>query len=179
MVAAPLAFSQQPAPAPGGPGPRINVNTASKPELMTLQGIGETEARRIVAGRPYENFPQFAKRSGLPKNSLRPLEIRIVFSDSPPVAAQDTSSPRVAKPEAGGWTPARRPPPLPYAERADINTDTPEVLVQKAHLDPMTARRIVMARPYEKLADLKKIGFPPERIRDLSHFLKVSGSPEK
>jgi DNA uptake protein ComE-like DNA-binding protein len=43
-VAAPVARSK-----------RIDINTATEAQLKTIQGVGDEEAKRIVAGRPYYN----------------------------------------------------------------------------------------------------------------------------
>jgi DNA uptake protein ComE-like DNA-binding protein len=163
-----------PPPAPF----RVNVNAAGKEELMTLPGIGEVEARRIASGRPYANIADLARKAGLSPAAIRRIQPRVAFVDAPE-RSQAGPAP-VMHPVAPQGASARppRPAPLPYADKADLNSASREELVSKAHLDPMTAMRVIKGRPYARLAELKKIGFTPEKIRDLSHFVKI-GSPPK
>ncbi|MBI3887438.1 helix-hairpin-helix domain-containing protein [Candidatus Microgenomates bacterium] len=39
----------------------VNINTASESELDTLSGVGPVTARKIVAGRPYQNISDLLK----------------------------------------------------------------------------------------------------------------------
>ena len=41
------------APASPAPAKRIDINSASRAQLKTLPGIGDAEADRIIAARPY------------------------------------------------------------------------------------------------------------------------------
>lgn len=176
-------FCAIPLPAQPAPSPqplRINVNTASREQLMTLPGVGESEARRIVAGRPYKNFPELERKARLSASAIQRIQPRLVFAESaaperrstPPVVMRPVSA-------SGSWSPPPRPAPLPYAEKVDLNSAAQEELVSQAHLDPMTAMRIVRARPYRKLADLKKAGFTQKQILELSHYAKVGPPLEK
>jgi len=48
----------------------ISVNTATKAELMQLDGIGEKRAETIIENRPYATLDDFYERGGLSENML-------------------------------------------------------------------------------------------------------------
>jgi len=43
----------------------ININTATKDELTTLNGVGESTAQKIIDGRPYETIEDILNVSGI------------------------------------------------------------------------------------------------------------------
>ena len=43
-------------------GNLININTASLSQLDTLPGVGEATAKKIIAGRPYQNISQLVEK---------------------------------------------------------------------------------------------------------------------
>lgn len=43
----------------------ININTASKEELMSLKGIGATKAEAIIAARPFNEIDDIKKVKGI------------------------------------------------------------------------------------------------------------------
>lgn len=43
----------------------VNINTASKTELTTLNGIGESTAEKIIQGRPYQKIEDLLNVSGI------------------------------------------------------------------------------------------------------------------
>ena len=47
--------------------PAIDLNSASKEELMTLSGVTEDVAEKIIAGRPYKSKAELTKKSILTK----------------------------------------------------------------------------------------------------------------
>lgn len=84
------------APAPAAraataPHKRVDINSASRAELKTLPGIGDTEADRIIAARPYPSKAKLLADKVLPDDKYMALSGRIV-------AAQKDN----AKPQKGG-----------------------------------------------------------------------------
>lgn len=57
---------------------RIDINSASKEKLKTLPGIGDAEADKIIAGRPYLSKAQLLTHNVLPENNYEPIKRLIV-----------------------------------------------------------------------------------------------------
>lgn len=55
----------------------VNLNTASKDQLMTLPGITAAEADRIIAGRPYSQPDDVVSRRILPKSEYDKIADRL------------------------------------------------------------------------------------------------------
>ena len=56
----------------------VDINSASKIVLMNLGGIGETYARKIIAGRPYKMKTQLKSRKILPTPIYERIADRII-----------------------------------------------------------------------------------------------------
>lgn len=54
-------------------GEKINVNTAARDELMTLPGIGEVTANRIIESRPYTSLADLDEVEGVGEKTLERL----------------------------------------------------------------------------------------------------------
>lgn len=71
-TAAPAA-PQKAAPAPAAPATKaaaaatIDINTATKEQLMAVKGIGEAYSAKIIAGRPYKSKDELWRKKILPK----------------------------------------------------------------------------------------------------------------
>lgn len=48
------------------PAPLIDINSASKAQLKTLYGVGDAEADRIIAARPFKTKTDLVTTAGLP-----------------------------------------------------------------------------------------------------------------
>lgn len=79
-------FGGASAPANAGPRPderpvpkarQVDVNNASKADLMKLPGIGAAEAERIVKGRPYLSKAALVTQQVLPMQTYEALHRRI------------------------------------------------------------------------------------------------------
>jgi len=89
LAAATLSHAAGPAPADRKAPPKaaaaqklVDVNTASKKQLKTLPGIGDAEADRIVAGRPWLTKADLAERKAIPAGTY--LSIKRLIIAKPP-----------------------------------------------------------------------------------------------
>jgi competence protein ComEA len=81
-----LAAGPGPASAPAAskratppkPVALIDINSASRAQLKTLPGIGEAEADKIVAGRPYLSKADLATHNMIPTGIYLSLKNRII-----------------------------------------------------------------------------------------------------
>lgn len=56
---------------------QIDINSAKRDRLKTLPGIGDAEADKIIAGRPYYSKTDLVLRNILPESSYAAIKYRI------------------------------------------------------------------------------------------------------
>jgi competence protein ComEA len=86
----PAAKSDKMAPAPSKMAPadskmapaakdaKIDINTATKDELMAFKGIGEKYSDKIIAGRPYARKDQLVSKNILPDATYKKIEAQVI-----------------------------------------------------------------------------------------------------
>ena len=74
--AAPAADSKM-APAAKSDG-KIDINTATKDELMAFNGIGDKYSDKIIAGRPYARKDQLLSKNILPEATYKKIEASVI-----------------------------------------------------------------------------------------------------
>jgi competence protein ComEA len=96
LAAAPVSVHAQatkpatpaPAPAPATPaGDLIDINTADKATLMTLDGIGDARSDAIIKGRPYRAKNELADNGVIPEAVYDKIKDRIIARQPPPKPA--------------------------------------------------------------------------------------------
>ena len=56
----------------------LNVNTATREQLMSLPDVTDAEADRVIAGRPYDDPSQLVTRRILPKSKYDKIADRLI-----------------------------------------------------------------------------------------------------
>lgn len=64
--------------APAVPVKPVDINSASRKELKTLPGIGDAEANKIIANRPYLTKAELVTKNVLPQGPYVALKGRII-----------------------------------------------------------------------------------------------------
>ena len=57
---------------------KIDINTASKDELMAFKGIGDKYSDKIIAGRPYAKKDQLVSKNILPEATYKKISAQII-----------------------------------------------------------------------------------------------------
>lgn len=83
--AAVFAQATKPAAPPTAPtSDLIDINTADKATLMTLDGIGDARSDAIIKGRPYRAKNELADKSIIPEAVYDKIKDRIIARQPPP-----------------------------------------------------------------------------------------------
>jgi competence protein ComEA len=57
--------------------PKVNLNTATKEQLMTLPGVTDEGADKIIAGRPFKSKDELVKKNIMTKEEMKKLEAKV------------------------------------------------------------------------------------------------------
>jgi competence protein ComEA len=61
----------------------IDINSASKQELMTLPGIGDAFSQKIIAGRPYRAKNELVQKNIIPQATYDKVADQIIAKQTP------------------------------------------------------------------------------------------------
>jgi len=93
VATAPAPVNPSPSALPRRHGPTVyehlvDINSASRKELMTLPGIGKAEADRIIANRPYLVKTDLVGKNVLPVGPFLSIKYRVVAIPTAAVRAK-------------------------------------------------------------------------------------------
>jgi DNA uptake protein ComE-like DNA-binding protein len=72
------------------PEKKVDLNNATKAELMKLPSVGEAEAVKIIANRPYISKVDLVTKAGLPEGLYVAVKNKVVVNDMKKPAAKKT-----------------------------------------------------------------------------------------
>jgi DNA uptake protein ComE-like DNA-binding protein len=63
--------------APAKPEKKVDLNNASLAELKTLPTVGDAEAKKIIANRPYKSKGELMTKAGLPEGVYQAVRRKV------------------------------------------------------------------------------------------------------
>jgi competence protein ComEA len=87
---APTAAQTRPPPAPA----QLDLNSASRDELMSLDGIGEVRAEAIVRARPFRAKTELVERRLIPEALYERIADKVTVRAPPPPPRPPPAQPR-------------------------------------------------------------------------------------
>jgi competence protein ComEA len=80
VLDAPAAGQTRPPPAPA----QLDLNSASRDDLMTLDGIGEVRAEAIIRARPFKAKTELVERRLIPEALYEKIADKLTVRAPPP-----------------------------------------------------------------------------------------------
>ena len=96
----------------------IDINSASADELMSLNGVGEATAKKIIAGRPYASVDDLAK-AGVSKSTITKIRPQVT------VGARTTSAAPASAPAGSRPVATTSPSPVSAAKSTSASAGKP------------------------------------------------------
>ena len=98
LAAAGAMAQQRAAPAPAPASSLIDLNTASRDDLMGLEGIGEVRADAIIRSRPFKAKTDLVERRIIPEALYDKIADKVMARPLPGTAPTPTTRPPAGQP---------------------------------------------------------------------------------
>jgi DNA uptake protein ComE-like DNA-binding protein len=144
----------------------VDLNSANAVDLATLPGIPPETAKKIIGARPFESLDDL-KALGLDDAQIDALAPHVELKRPPrPPRGQR----RLEEGPAGRIEPAGKEP---LKAKVDLNSATPAELEQLPGVGPAMAKRIIAARPFTAIEELKALALTDAEIEKIAPFAGV------
>lgn len=148
----------------------FDLNSVDEIDLQLLPGVGPTLARRLIEHRPYRELNELDRVPGVGPETLTRLRPYLHVTAPPP---STMPPPRVIR--------ARAPDPVPVggkkkppAAQVNLNRASVEELATLPGVGPTLAARILEARPFARIDDLRRVrGIGPKTLEKLRPFVVI------
>ena len=162
LLLAGLALASLPAGPAAAQAPQpsiLDLNTATREQLIAFPGIGSAYADKIIEGRPFKQRSELVARKIMPSGAYLSIKKWLV----------PTAENKKAEEEA-----ARNVPPPPMFDdkgRINLNVASREQLLSLEGVEAMFADKIINGRPFKDLNDMiKRINIPAEQARRIGQM---------
>ena len=131
---------------------KIDLNTANQAELESLKGIGPSLAQKIIAARPFKSVADLKNVSGIGLATYDDIKGQVTVRA--PKASQAAETASTAKTKATTTTAAET---ASAGHLVNINTADKAALEALPGVGPALADKIIAARPFKSVDDLKNV----------------------
>jgi competence protein ComEA len=163
---------------------RLDLNLATKGELMQLPGVGPKMADRILDYRhkygKLHSVADLAKIPGFGPATLKRLEgwVLVEGEQEPPAApTKKVAAAAKPKPAAKQAVPKKGKADEPKGAKINLNTATQAELQKLPRIGPVLSQRIIEERqrkPFQSVDDLKRVkGIGAKTLESLRPFVTV------
>ena len=90
------------APAPAKAEAQLDINTASREDLVKLKGIGDARADAIIKGRPYKAKNELVDKKIVPENVYNDIKEKIIAKQVAEAPKKDAAKPAEEKKKKKG-----------------------------------------------------------------------------
>jgi competence protein ComEA len=145
----------------------VNLNTASKAALENLPGVGAATAANIIAARPFKSVDDLKNVKGIGDAKFDKLKSLVTVAGPKAVNRAEGQTLPKARAAAEGEKQAVGGP-------VDLNTADKAALEALPGVGPTVADRIIAARPFKTVDDLKNVkGIGDARFAALKDMVVV------
>ena len=130
----------------------IDLNTATREQLVAFSGIGAKYADKIIAGRPYTMRSDLVKRGIMPTTEYLKIKARLTPTQEDANAA------------AAAQKPVDFGPPKDKMGRTNLNTASSAELAAVPGIGQAYADKIVAGRPYKQMNELVSRNVIPANV---------------
>jgi competence ComEA-like helix-hairpin-helix protein len=122
----------------------VNLNTADKAAIENLPGVGSALADKIIAARPFKSVADLKKIKGIGQAKYNDLKKLVTLKSAKAAKATETKAGSTAKQTASGGL-------------VDLNSADKAALEGLPGIGPALAEKIIGARPFKSVDDLKNV----------------------
>jgi competence ComEA-like helix-hairpin-helix protein len=147
---------------------KIDLNTASRAKLEALKGVGPSLAQKIIAARPFKSVDDLKNVSGIGQAKFDDLKDLVTVEAAKAGKKSETHAKAITK----STSPATKQ--STSAGPVDLNSADKAALEALPGIGPELAEKIIAARPFKSVEDIKNVsGIGRARFDEIKNLVTV------